>query len=600
MSSQLLSSDIEVFKEHLSARSTSISAAIKSIAAQDEDTKPETEELSAQLSQRLAAEKDHLNKLEALRQEQESLEKRLETATSRYMLAEKKLDRAKSATVAKLEAQAMATSQAQSSSPVEGSSSIEQNGTAVDSAALSRAEEAREQAEAASAKQKEQLELIAAENEKLTAQLTAASSKPNTFTDDDYAKTDLFKQLKMQHEDVIKRVNDLEATNIELRKEAERLQSERTLNRNQLENEHSGPSSEKDLMIGRLEADLARIRSARDELHTKVQVQEQSDEQERTSIAQLKQFSEAKEERIRSLEAEIERLSAQPTDTGIEDLSPEETKTKFATLQKQYTMLMEELQGAGAAYKKLQASASAKINSQVELEDRAKRALAEKNKADQKYFATLKTKDTFRSEVVALRAQASKSSDLILQLREADQSSKSLITNLEAEIAKTKELLDQSTRHSSKAQAELAEHVAGTSSLRSQMGDLRAQLEAKDAIVNDVRNAKRKAEVEVEELRVSVRDRDKKLEASKKSKSAGGADSETEMLRVSERYFGRLEILLMIIRLSPCAPSVATISRTQPSQPADTLCAKRVSKKGSPAGVANVRIATNLSDAMST
>lgn len=530
-------------------------------------------ELQTQLSKRLAAEKDHLNELEALRQERESLEKRLEIATSRYMLAERRLDRAKSVTVAKLELQAIATPQAQASSPVEGSGNLAQNGTSVDSAALSRAEEARQQAEAASAKQKEQLDLIAAENEKLTAQLTSATSKPTTFTDDDYARTDLFKQLKTQHEDVIKRINDLEATNIELRKEAERLQAERSTYKNQLETEHSGPSSEKELQIGRLEADLARIRSARDDLHTKVQAQEQFEEQERASIEQLKQFSEAKEERIRSLEAEIQRLSTQQTDSNGEETSTDELKSKFATLQKQYKMLTDELQGAGAAYKKLQASASQKINSQVELEEKARHALADKNKADQKYFATLKLKDTLRSEVGALRAQASKSSDLITQLRDADQSSKALITTLESEIAKTNELLDQSTRQNSKTLAELAEHVAGSSNLRSQMGDLRAQLQAKDAIMNDVRAAKRKAEVEVEELQVSVRDREKKLEASKKSRNAASGDSETEMLRVSDSVLKTFRTLLTVLRPLPCAPSVVRTSRTLHSRPADTPCA---------------------------
>ena len=534
LSSQLLSADMETFKIHLDARSQIISAAIKSIAAQDGEMRTETIELQAQLTKRLLLEKGHVNELSALRQERESLEKRLETATSRYMLAEKKLDRAKSATVAKLEAQAIASSRAEASSPVDGAGNPEQtNGVATDPEAVTRAEEARLQSEAALSKQKEQLDMIVAENEKLTSQLTSLSSRPTVFTDDDYAKTDLFKHLKAQHEDVIKRVNDLEATNIELRKEAERLHAERTTFRSQFEAEQSGPLTEKEAQIGRLENDLARIRSQRDELLTKLQQLEATAEQENASMEQLKQFVEAKDERIKSLEAEVERLSIQSAEIETDAMPTDDLRVRLASLQKQYNMLTEELSGAGLAYKKLQASANAKINAQIDLEERAKRAVAEKVKSDQRYFTAMKLKDTLRAEVAGLRTQASKSSDLIAQLREADQSSKTLITNLESENLKAKELLDQSTKHKSKAQAELAEHVAGTSSLRSQMDDLRSQLQTKDATLAEVRNSRRKAEVEVEELRVSILERDKKIEASKKSKGVASPDSETEMLRVS-------------------------------------------------------------------
>src|SRR5208282_3357518 len=75
------------------------------------------------------------------------------------------------------------------------------------------------------AKQKEQLEAVTAENKSLTEQLTAASVRLSNLSEDDYARTELFKQFRIQHEDVIRRINHLEATNIQLREEAEKFQA---------------------------------------------------------------------------------------------------------------------------------------------------------------------------------------------------------------------------------------------------------------------------------------------------------------------------------------------------------------------------------------
>jgi len=86
------------------------------------------------------------------------------------------------------------------------------------------------------------------------------------LTDDDYAKTDLFKTLKSQHEDVIKRINNLEATNVQLREEAQKLQAERTAYRIQMDDESRAVISETESQLARAEADLTRIRNSRDEL----------------------------------------------------------------------------------------------------------------------------------------------------------------------------------------------------------------------------------------------------------------------------------------------------------------------------------------------
>ena len=224
-------------------------------------------------------------------------EDRLESASYRYMVAEKKLDRAKSTTVAKLEKQALLGAQKSSEEdggPVRREESMS-NGVTENGDAIAELEESHNKALSVSHKQKEQIEKLEAENLKLMTRLTELTAKATRLTDDDYANTDLFKQLKSQHEDVIKRVNNLEALNIQLQEEAVRLQGERTSYKSQLESESQAAITEKDALLSAAETHLARIRSNRDELLADQAIRKSSQDQERSSIAKIKELAAAHE-----------------------------------------------------------------------------------------------------------------------------------------------------------------------------------------------------------------------------------------------------------------------------------------------------------------
>ena len=229
--SSLLFEDNSAFETHLKARSSKIKAAIKDVFGKLPSASPEVKSLQERLAALLAAEKAHIVESQRITGERDQLSERLEQASYRYLLAEKKFDRAKSAQVQKLERQAImgGNSEPITSSekkPVKGEHS-ETNGD-VDSAVHAAAETARKEALAAAEKRKVQTEQLEVENKRLIEELTQAKTKFISLTDEDYAKSDLFKTLKSQHEDVIKRVNDLEATNRKLREDAQKLQAERT------------------------------------------------------------------------------------------------------------------------------------------------------------------------------------------------------------------------------------------------------------------------------------------------------------------------------------------------------------------------------------
>jgi len=548
--STLLTADLPIFSEHLKSRSAAISSTISELFSRSTATSPEVSELQGRIAQLLAAEKGHITELERTRLERDEYIDRLEKASLRYMLAEKRLDRSKSATVAKLEKQAIFGGGNALGSGLgggnEGSGSGQDDSMNIKSENgddLFEAEEARKEAVAASAKQKEQFEALEAENKKLTTQVMTSNNRLSRLTDEDYSRTDLFKHLKSQHEDVIKRINNLEATNVQLREEAEKLQAERTAFRLQLENESQAALAEKEAHLAQAENDLARIRTARDELIADVSMRKASQNQEKASIEQIKELANAKEERIKALESQIERLGAQigqpngvaSPESILEDLSADELHSRYANLERQYKMLSQELRSMGTAYTKASTLASQKLSNLSALEEKVTRLGAEKSKADQKYFAAMKSKEARDQEVRTLRAQNSKSSDIVSQLKDSEASFRALNINLEKHVAELKESLTAMTNQHRTCQQHVNERNIVLEGFKAQVEDLKKSLLAKDSSASTVSSAHRKAEVEIEQLKVRVEETQKSLE-SWKTKGLGNQSSEYEMLRVSATY----------------------------------------------------------------
>lgn len=471
---------------------------------------------------------------------------RLETASIRYMTAEKRLDRARSMTVARLEQQAMAGGRSEAGSGLGGGvdrlgsgSADSPNGLVADNERLAEVELARKEAVAALAQKQEQINKLAAENEKLSAQKTAMTIKLSGLSDDDYAHTDLFKHIKSQHEDLIRRLNDLQAAHDHMREEAEKLRVERTSYKIQLEAESQQAVNEKDQQLARAESDLARIRTARDELHAELAIRKAGQDQERSSFKQFKQLLAAREERIKTLESETERLRIQlgqspvAATADLDELSHEDLKLKCANVNQQNAMLNQELRSMGTAFQKANAIAIQKISESVNVEETTKRLNAEKEKANQKYFATMKLMEAKTIECRTLRAQNAKSSDIVSQLKEAEAATRSSVVNLEKTLSETKEAWNSMTKQYRTTQQQAKEKGIIVEGLKKQVEDMKKALVTKDSSTSSTLSSLRKAEVENEELKVKC-DELKKSAESWKTKGLGNQSGEYEMLRVSE------------------------------------------------------------------
>ncbi|KAK5465421.1 E3 ubiquitin-protein ligase bre1 [Exophiala xenobiotica] len=533
--SSLLFTDQEQFEQHLQSRTKEIKAVISRLFGPNKSSSPDVTDLQSRISRLLAAEKGHVVELSRLQAEKEDLEARLENASLRYMVAEKKIDRAKSVTVAKLEKQALLGA---TRPPAEEGGSVKReesvvNGTTDNTEELAELETQLNKTVATSEKQKQQLERLEEENAKLNAQITELNTKSAILTDEDYAKTELFKQLKSQHEDVIKRLNNLEATNAELKEEATKLRSERTTFQLQIENESRVVLHEKESLLAASEANLARIRHNRDELLADQSVKKATLEQDQEATRKMKELFAALEDQIRALESKIERLTEESNTMAVdnaelESLSIEDLRAKFTELDRKYNLLNSELSSMSTACQKTSKIATQKVTEFAAMEERVLRLSAEKAKADQKFFAAMKSKETRDSEVRTLRMQNSKSAEAVSQLKEAENASRALLATMEKQLAEMKDALTHKTNEHRTVQQQNITQGLEVSRLNSQINELKNQLTAKDEKFAQTSSLCRAAELEVEETKASLKDSRRNLEM---WKSKSGQSEQYEILR---------------------------------------------------------------------
>ncbi|EOD47834.1 putative e3 ubiquitin-protein ligase bre1 protein [Neofusicoccum parvum UCRNP2] len=462
----LLSSDSEAFKEHLHSRTSSIKKALSDLFSRIPAASPDVQDLQGQLSKLLSLEKQHTAELHRIIAEKEQYEARLQGATERYVLAERKYDPSKD------------DSKQKADSPPAANGSV-------DSAEI---EAARKEANAVAEKRKAQCEQLAAENRKLTEEVTSLKAKFAGLTNEDYAKTDLFKALRSQHEDVIKRINHLEATNVQLREEATKLHAERTAYRMQMDEESRAAISDTEAQLAKAEADLARIRNARDELASELAQRKAAQDDVSASSEQIKELASARESRIAALETEVERLRL-----------------------REYALLSNELPSMEAAWKKAQALAAKKTAELVNWEEQVNRLTAEKSKADQKYFAAMKAKDAREAECRHMKTMNARNAEIIAQLKSIESANQNMKINLEKQVAESGEALNRLQEQFRILQQKAGEKANTTESLQAQIAELKNALNAKDSAVLASKHTQRELEGETEKLKVRLQETERQL-----------------------------------------------------------------------------------------
>jgi len=496
------------------------------------EVKPEVAQLESQVKALLASQKELTMKLDRLESENSSLSEQLDTATLKVVKAERRLDRTRSAQVQKLEQQAL-------TSATTRPASTEDNGTPF-SSTNGDSDELKlqyQEAVAAVAKQKEQLEAAMSEVKALQEENSTFKAKKESITDEDYARTEVFKQFKLQNEDLIKRINHLQATNKELREDAERLRAERTAYRVQLESEAQAVTLELEEQVQQKDQDLTRIRSARDELTAELAMRKATETQEKTATVHMKELVEAKVDRIAELESELERLRPSEDATmsdhreDLETLSTEELRQKYTKLERDFEAINKELPLLEKSYKKAMGLAHKKVMDFHALEQRISILSAEKVKADQKYFAARKDMDIRTAEIRSLRGQNGKSSEIISQLKDVEQQNRMLIASLEKQVADMKQSNSLIMAENKKLEGTHTELSRRAEALRAQISELTNLVKSKDTTCVTWKEKVMDCETELEKIKARLKGVAKDCEKWK-NKCQNNSSEEEEVLRV--------------------------------------------------------------------
>lgn len=176
-SSSLFFAENTEFEQHLKARFEDIASIIRRLLSVAPKTPTDISDLQTQLSRALAIEKAAVANVERCENEKEQLESRLETASLRYMVAEKKLDRAKNA--AKVESQYQLGAHKSKGANDRRAKQEEKSSTLADEhdERIRELEESFNKAKAIHEKRKEQLEKLETDNSKLLRQVTELKIK---------------------------------------------------------------------------------------------------------------------------------------------------------------------------------------------------------------------------------------------------------------------------------------------------------------------------------------------------------------------------------------------------------------------------------------
>lgn len=529
----LLSVDSDSFRDHLASRSDEIKKVITAIYSNAPTASPDVQALQRRVNELLAQEKGYINQAQKLTNELESVNKQLEDASFRYMVAERKLDKAKSTVVANIEKQGTMGSTVIKPESEEKVNGEAMNGikTEVSTMATEEAERERAEAVAVATKAKEQLAQLEEQNSKLTKELTTAKTRLASLTDEDYAGTELFKIMKSQLEESLNKVNDLEAIHIKLRDEAKQAQAERTAYRMKIDEEAMASTSSTEQLLAVRDADLQRIRAARDESHYKALSLENAVHDHKATAESATALANARADRITALENEVERLRTRCGELHAEVTEEDkvlgtvpELQQKIADLRQECRTLEGELPSIEQAYKKAQAAAAAKFSSYEQMDQQLAGLKSAKARADQKYFGMMKIKETLEGELATLRKSDKTAAGIITSLKSAEDNTKALNVNLDRQVAEHLASIQELNEDKYKLEAKANQASLAATGFQKQIVGLKELLNEKDTALTTSDSSKRELEQNVASL--TTRQESLNKEIARLKKDAGKNDSQ--------------------------------------------------------------------------
>ncbi|KAK9496015.1 BRE1 E3 ubiquitin ligase-domain-containing protein [Lipomyces doorenjongii] len=506
----LLRATSEEYSIHLERKRDSVLQSLTpiftSLQSLPSNTSPDSKILQESLSELSAQITLLKTENERLKDEREDISRRLTDATFKFMSAEKKLDRLKSSTLAKIERTSMSSPSVKREGSAEEKPENEKKSEEVDEKLITKIQE---EAEAVVKKQAEELRQLQEKVVNLTDEISRLNVKLTSMSEADVLNSEPYKTLKVRFEALSTRASHLEVLNDVIKQESEKLSSERTEYRELLTAEYKAMADDLQNQLKKSEQDLIRIRSARDDLLQDLSIRKSKEEQKLMAMKELEELTETRSSRIKTLEMEVERLKSQLETTNgnptpSPDDSPVELLKRIEKLEKQNQFLSAELPGLEAAFNQAHAQSTKKVTEIMEREERMSRLLAEKSKADQKYFSAMRAKEAIALENRALKAQSLKSGEIIQQLRDAEQSVSQKVSTLEKQLAELETVRHAYQKQLQEVQRKCSEQTVSIDGFKAQIEKFQSDLQARSTTILSETDARRQAEEQVERQKIEL------------------------------------------------------------------------------------------------
>lgn len=295
-------------------------------------------------------------------------------------------------------------------------------------------------------------------------------------------------------------------------------------------NELQGENTKLKEQLQKTETDLTRIRALRDDFMSKNAILTSQLENLKTN-EELVKLSKILSDRIDQLQSEsIEKASSVDQESSKDDLL-----AKVGALSA-------EIKEIEVAFRETREITLKKLNNTVDQENMLKKLTIEKTKADQKYFAAMRLKDSLQNEVKLLKVQVNKSQDLIKNFSNLEKNYLSKIEVLTKSVNDYKVIKDNGVQEASQLQESIRLLKNKAEIMESDYKKARSTIEAKTKEVL-------KLETETNSHRVTIDKLEKTLKSTESLLKKYKTNNTSSILQEDEQ---QLEALRSIAKCSVC------------------------------------------------
>ncbi|RCK64792.1 E3 ubiquitin-protein ligase BRE1 [Candida viswanathii] len=360
----------------------------------------------------------------------------------------------------------------------------------IDSEELDRLKSEVEQLKSANKLLMEQVEQLTKENQSLILQAVNLEKKLHNLEESDLQDNIFYKKIVKNNQSLQQQISNVTKLNSSNASKLNELEKQQNDLKNLILSEILEENEKLKQQLHESENNLVRIRTARDELLAKNTILSSQLQDEKTNESLIK-LNEELSKRIEQLTNDkLDSIVGSPSEDKLKELSQQELIQKIGQLN-------EEIKEVELAFKQTREITLKKLNSSIDQENLTKKLAIEKNKADQKYFAAMRSKDSLSNENKLLKIQIAKSQDLIKNLNELEKKYLSKIEILGNQLVDFKVIKENSLLENSKLQEDLRSVTIAHDTLQQELDRVNEKLESSLKEYTQLQDLNKKQEIEL-------------------------------------------------------------------------------------------------------